>query len=282
MPSLADIALTVDAAERGHFAAVARSRHVSQSTVSRAVQRVEAALETDLFERRGRSIGVRVEARETVDGLRSIADAWLGLQRTGERETVTRLRIYCTVTASQTIASELLARFRREHPAVVLELRTGPASAALEAARAGDVDAAIAPLPEKLPPSMVSHELAITRLIAIAAIDQPVRSKSWEGAHIIVPSQGVTRQLVDRWRRTSLPATVTVQETDSHEEVVALAALGSGIGIVPKLVVDSSALRPRLRDVTPPSRLPTMRIGLCARRQSARHGALALLWQMLV
>ena len=40
------------------------------------------------------------------------------------------LRLYCTVTASQTFVPEVLERFRRQHPGVHLELETGDAACA--------------------------------------------------------------------------------------------------------------------------------------------------------
>ena len=280
--SIDDIRLTLAAAEVANFGSVARARHVSQSTVSRAVQRVEAATGGALFAREGRRVSVlpSASAAAVLTGLAEIAERWQALtERTGRAEPA-RLAIFCTVTASQTIAPDLLAAFRHAYPHVVLDLRTGPASNALDAARSGEVDAAIAPLPARLPRTMVSVELTTTPLTAVVATGMRV-SRTWDGAHIIVPRSGVTRDLVDTWAHGALPRTHTIQETDSHEEVVALAALGSGIGIVPRLVVESSPLRPRLREITPPVRLPTMRLGLCARRSAITTDPLAQLWSLL-
>ena len=277
VPTLDDISLTVAAADRSNFGAVARARHVSQSTVSRAVQRVEASLGLPLFEREGRTVRLLPSAAPAVDALRSMITTWTSLSQ-GDQGPGT-LSIFCTVTASQTIVPEVLATFRRAHPTVELSLRTGPASGGIDAVRRGEVDAAIAPLPATLPRGLVSRHVATLPLVAIAALDARVE-RGWQDAHLVIPGQGVTRQLVDGWRKVNLGAH-TVQDTESHEEVVALTALGSGIGIVPRLVADSSALRPRLREVTPPARLPSLQIGLCAQRRTADAGPLALLWSML-
>ena len=276
MPSLEDLALAVAAADEPNFGAVAAREHVSQSTISRAVQRVEAALGVELFERTPRSVRLRADAMPLIDGLRTIVSTWEGLRaRTVAPRT---LRIFCTVTASQTFAADLLARFRRAHPDVEVGLRTGLASDALEAARSGAVDAAIAPLPGRLPAGMASVTLTSTPLIAITARTASAPPAGWNGARVVLPRTGLTRELADRWRRG---LAVVVQEADSHEEVVALTALGSGIGIVPALVADSSALRPRLRHLVPPRVLPTMRIGLCARRSSLTQHPLADLWALV-
>ncbi len=278
VPSIADLQLTAAALELANFGVVAREQHVSPSTVSRAVQRVEAELGISLFEREGRNTKVRGEASAAVAGIRSMLFTWQSL-RSAEGATSPTLSIFCTVTASQSIAPRLLADFRKAYPDTKLDLRTGPASAALDAAMSGEVDAAIAPLPERLPKPMVSIEITSTRLVAIAAPDRVV-PRVWVGVHLVAPRSGVTRTLVDQWLR-SLGVPHTMQETDSHEEVVALTALGSGIGIVPKLVLESSALQSQVKVIRTPARLPSMRIGLCARSSAIESGALAELWSMV-
>ena len=272
MVNVADLSLVVSAADLQNLGAVARTRHVSQSTVSRSVQRIEAELGRSLFVREGRSVHLATDATPLIDAIRDIVDRWNELSGAAGAEDEESLSIYCTVTASQTIVPELLASFRRLYPSMRLRLQTGPASAAIDAVLDGSVDAAIAPLPRGLPRSLWAAEVTTTPLIAVCSPDIRV----WTDQRIILPKQGLTRDLAERWCRRSLPG-FDVQETDSHEEVVALAALGSGIGIVPRLVVETSALRQRLRELAPPKRLPLMRIGLVVRssdRQQARIVAL--------
>jgi LysR family transcriptional regulator, positive regulator for ilvC len=276
VPSLDDIALTVAAAELGNFGAVARTHNVSQSTVSRAVQRVEAEA-GPLFARSGRSVETLATpaARATLTDLQAMLACWEQIHTRSDNHDHLdmRLSIFCTVTASQTIAPELLGRFRTAHPGVELDLRTGPASQALEAAQRGDVDAAIAPLPRRPPAGMAFIHLHTTEFVAISSGDS-----SWVDAKIIVPRSGLTRSLVDTWCRASLDGAWTVQETDTHEEAVALATVGFGTALVPKLVLDASPLRDHLRTVPPPMPLPRLDIGLCALRRRIATAPLSMLW----
>lgn len=276
MVSIADLELVVAAADAQNLGAVARSRHVSQSTVSRSVQRIEAELGRSLFVREGRSVHLGADANPVIDAIRDIVDRWHDLARDSRSVTDESLTIYCTVTASQTLVPELLASFRRLYPAVRLRLQTGPASAAIDAVLDGSVDAAIAPLPKGLPKTLWAAEVATTPLIAVCSPD----NRMWADQRIILPKQGLTRELAERWCRRSLPS-FEVQETDSHEEVVALAALGSGIGIVPRLVVETSALRQRLRELAPPKRLPLMRIGLVVRANNRQLPRVVALCSMV-
>jgi LysR family transcriptional regulator, positive regulator for ilvC len=277
-----DLQLTLAAIDQPTFADVARQRHVSQSTVSRAVQRVEAELGLELFAREGRVAEARSDPQTVaaVDQLRTVCALWgdLTAVRIAPRKS---LSIFCTVTASQAIVPELLATFRRTYPDVHLELRTGPASDAIDAVLRSDVDAAIAPLPRSLPRSLVSLPVAEMPLCAVIANDHSLPPSDWKGTHVIVPRPGVTRNMIDQWCRTNLRHGFTTQECDGHEEVIALTALGSGVGIVPSLVVESSALVHRLIFAPTPAPLPTMRIALCARRRTTTAAPLQQLWQML-
>jgi LysR family positive regulator for ilvC len=276
VPTIADLELALAAVDTPNLAALARAHHVSQSTMSRALQRVEAEI-GPLFVRQGRSLRAADDAAARVAGLRDVIDAWHRL--TTAATSPARLTIFCTVTASQTIAPDLLRRYRHHHPDVDVELRTGPASQALEAARRGEVDAAIAPLPDRLPASMASIHLADTSFVAVSARPSDA---DWSAPRLVVPRSGLTRSLIERWCRSALHGSWTVQETDTHEEAVALAAVGPGIAVVPGLVFEASPLRRLLGLAPPPRALPVLRIGLVARRTAITGEPLGSLWAMSI
>jgi LysR family transcriptional regulator, positive regulator for ilvC len=230
-----------------------------------------------LFVRSGRTVELigSSAVTMTVAELRAIVASWAELRGRAEETPPgpVRLSIFCTVTASQTIAPQLLGRFRLAHPTIELDLRTGPASQAFEAARSGEVDAAIAPLPPRPPAGMAVIHLHTTEFVAITT-----GSSTWAGARVIVPRSGLTRSLVDKWCAASLVGSWTIQETDTHEEAVALAAVGFGIALVPGLVLEASPLRDQLQTVGPPRPLPSVNIGLCAPRRRITTAPLSLLW----
>ena len=62
--------------------------------------------------------------------------------------------------------------------------------------------------------------------------------------------------------------------------LVALAAVGSGIALVPALVLDASPQRNHLTVLRPPRPLPSLDIGLCALRRATDRQPLSLLWSM--
>ncbi len=274
MPELDDIRLTVAARGRPSFGVVARDMHVSQSTVSRAVQRVEHAIGRQLFLREARSVRAAPDASEVFEALQELVDSWDRVIVSARSVEVSSIRVYCTVTASQLIAPPLFARFRRSRPDVQVDLRTGSAGAALPAVLDGTVDVAIAPLPARLPAGLVSAPLLTTPMIAVATPD--VRRLT--GQPVVLSRQGLLRELSERWVRRHLGSDVDIREAETNEEVLALAAMGGGVAIVPKLVVDASSLGQRVRVLSAPAGLPLITVGLVARRSALQVDPLPDLW----
>jgi LysR family transcriptional regulator, positive regulator for ilvC len=276
MPDFEDIRLTVAAADRSNFGAVARDQHVSQSTVSRAVQRIEGSLGFQLFVREGKSVRLSVEARPVVESLRQVLDNWDDLvlrARTVER---LELSVFCTVTASQLIAPSLFERFRQRRPDVHVDLRTGSAGAALPSVLDGSVDTAIAPLPDRLPRGLVSVPLQRTPFVAVAV--REVRSIS--GQSLLLSRQGLLRELSERWAKKHLGSDIDIREAETNEEVLALASMGSGVAIIPRLVVDASPLKGRVHELIVPAPLPLITVGLVAKRSMISTNPLADLWAL--
>jgi LysR family transcriptional regulator, positive regulator for ilvC len=274
VPELEDIRLTIAARNRPSFGVVARDLHVSQSTVSRAVQRIEQAVGRPLFVREARSVRAAPDAADVFDSLQQLVDDWDQVIIRARTNEASQLSVFCTVTASQLIAPPLFARFRRARPDVQVDLRTGSAGAALPAVLDGSVDVAIAPLPARLPAGLVSHPLLTTPMVAVATPDV----KTFAGHTLLLSRQGLLREVSERWVRRHLGTDVEIREAETNEEVLALAAMGSGVAVVPKLVVDASALGQRVRTLVPPASLPVVTVGLVARRTSLGRDPLPDLW----
>ncbi len=276
MPELEDVRLAVAAADRANFGSVARDLHVSQSTVSRAVQRVEAAIGRDLFRREGRSVQLAPESESIVEELRGLLESWDAMVLAARGVEVIELSVFCTVTASQLIAPPLFDRFRRARPDVHVDLRTGPAGSAIPAVRDGSVDTAIAPLPGRLPAGLVAVPMQTTPFVAVATRNV----KTVVGQPVLLSRQGLLREMSERWVRRHLGAGTEIREAETNEEVLALAAMGSGVALIPRLVVDASPLKGRVHEVTVAAALPTITVGLVAKRRAIDARPLADLWAL--
>ena len=264
-------------ARERNFGRAARAVHLSPSALSRAIQRLEAETGEQLVERAHHRIELTEAGEAFLRTSRDVLRAWERhvAERSGDPASLTgTLRIYCTVTASQTIVPSLLARYRVAHPRVRLALETGYASDALQQLRSGAIDVVIAPLPDAPPAGVIAEHLTSTPIVLVAPGEPgPVgdalqrRPRQWERVPLVLPAHGVVRRYVDEWLASMRVEPQIYAAIEGHEAILSLVALGCGVGAVPKLVLDTSALRDRVRVV--PARGPrALQIALCARSRA--------------
>ncbi|TCC58719.1 HTH-type transcriptional activator IlvY [Kribbella pittospori] len=250
--------------------------HVSAATLTRTIQRLEVRAGSRLLDRGPRGVVL------TADGQRFTAYAEQSLAlwddyRAGAdepAELVGELRIFATVTACQALLPDLLAPLRAAHPQIRLDVRTGDAAAALARLDEGEVDVAVAGIPKRLPQSMVTRTVAVTDLVLVRS-----RTGLADGP-FVVPARGLVREAAFRWFRKRGVKPVIAAEPDGHEALLTLVALGCGTGVVPRLVLESSAVRDRLVELPADPALDQLTIGICARRADLRRPLVAALWEL--
>ena len=280
-------------AEHLHFGRAADAAHLSVSALSRNVRQLEDALGARLFERDNRRVALtpagerlRPWARETVAG-------WAALRRelSGEPgELAGTISLYCSVTASYGLLSDLLGRFRSGYPGIGIDLHTGDPEHAIPRVVADEERLAIAARPDRLPRGVLFRPLAVSPLTFIGPRDaggeldvpppgaaDPAR---WTGTPMILAETGVARRRVDAWFR-ALGATPRVHaRVAGNEAIVAMVGLGFGVGVVPRIVLDNSpaAARVRVLDVTPA--LAPYEVGLVTLRRHLDDPLVAAFWTL--
>ncbi len=112
-------------AEEGSFSAAARALGTTQPTVGRQIAALEEELSVTLFERVGTSLALTRSGIDLVEHVRAMHEAAtrVSLAATGQSSSI--VGSVC-ITASEAISAYLLppivARLRREHPGIELEL----------------------------------------------------------------------------------------------------------------------------------------------------------------
>jgi LysR family positive regulator for ilvC len=289
MKSLDELRLFDHLAESLHFGRTAAECHVTPSTLSRAIARLEHELGRTLFERDRRSVhltadGVRLRAfaRDVLAGWERLSSSW----QVAADEVAGTLSIFCTVTASQSVLPEILHRYRSEFPNVQLRIETGYAAEALTALAAGRVDVSVAAVEERVPRDLVAHRVATTALVPVTSSTVAARlpakvSPQWSRVPWVLPAEGLARTLVDQWFRRLRVRPLVAAEAVGHEAVLALVALGCGVGLVPKLVADKAPASADLRVVKVAPALPSFDIAVCTLPESFDRAPVAALWQSL-
>jgi LysR family positive regulator for ilvC len=271
-----------------HFGRAARACHLSPSALSRSVQRLEEQLGEPLFNRQHHSVALTPAGEAFRHHALAVLSEWdrFESERASAKELLSgTVRIYCTVTAAQSIVPDLLGTVRREHPGIRLELTTGYASNAIDQLRGGVIDVSVAALPERMPAGIVSRLLVTTPVVFVgpktkgpvsSAIDR--RVIDWSTLPIVLPAHGLAREHLDRWldRRGITPNVYA--EIEGHEAILSLVALGCGVGVVPRLVLEKSALRDRIREFPVKPTLRSFKIALCIRERSLSNPVVAAVW----
>jgi LysR family positive regulator for ilvC len=278
----------VELARTLHFGRAARACHISPSALSRSIQRLEGQLNEPLFVREHHRVALNPAGEAFRRHAQVVLDDWqrFDAERAGSRGELTgTVRMYCSVTAAQSIVPDLIARVRREHPGIRVQIETGYVADAIERLRGGDIDVSVAPLPQRLPSGIRSRVIDNTPVIFVApSVDGPVRDAlgrrpvDWSMVPLVLPASGLAREHADEWLRRRGVYPDVYAEIQGHEAILALVVLGCGVGVIPKLVLEKSALRARVTELPVRPALPKFRIALCVRERSLSNPLVAAVW----
>lgn len=291
---LRDLKTFLHLAESRHFGRSARAMHVSPSTLSRQIQRLEDDLGQPLFLRDNRTVTLT----EAGDQLRQFAQQTL-LQYQQMRHTIGQeepslsgeLHLFCSVTAAYSHLPPILDRFRAEHPNVEIKLTTGDAADAVEKVDSGEADIAIAGKPETLPPGIgfsILDNLAVA-LIA-PALPCPVRTQvsepdpDWAKVPFILPDQGPVRRRIELWfRRQKINNPFIYATVAGHEAMVSMVALGCGVALIPEIVLENSPepVRNRVQILERSDENTPFELGVCVQKKRLNEPLVNAFWKLL-
>jgi len=285
-----DLSLFLHLADGLHFARTAKALHVSPSALTRAIQRLEQEIGQPLFQRSRRAVALTRAGEIFREHARAQLAAQARLQEAlaGEAQTPTgELRIACTVTACHSVLPKLLARCRERYPGIHLQLTTSDAVRCMQALESDEVDLAVVPEPDHPAARLRFVRLAHTDLAFIApASDRELARRAslggghWNGLPVILPRRGLERQRIDAWLEQQGAVPDVYAEVDGNEAILALVALGCGVGVVPELVRKDSPLRGRIERVVVKRPPHGYHVSLCAKERTLSRRTAAGLWEL--
>ena len=249
---LRQLQYVVAVADSLSFTRAAERCHVVQSALSHQVQRLEAELDTRLFERTSRSVRVTPAGELLVAYARQILvmvgeargelDALAGLER-GE------LAIGATQTAGRVLdVIALFGIFHRQHSGIKLASMSGPASELVQAVRTGSLDLALVAANAGSPARSVSSDglecqLLVAREPVVAVVGREHRLAQRKRARLTELAQ--SGSFVEFRAGTGLRATVddafdavgvvrpVILELGQISDMVRFASHGLAIALVP-------------------------------------------------
>ncbi len=269
-----------------HFGHASRACHMSPSALTRAIQRLEEELDQRLFVRDNRQV-MLTEAGEVFQryARQALAD-WEAMKEelADDRELRGVVSIYASVTAVYSLLPDLFEVFRSRYPVVQLNLKTGAAEEAVPQVMTGEIDLAVAALPDRKPAGLEFLPLQKTALVFIGpkglnGVPMVKGSLDFTAASLVLPSQGLSRRRLEAYlKKKSLRPQVTT-EVSGNEAIIAMVRLGCGIGVVPELVLEKSPFRDDVEIIQQAPLLAPYEVGLCSTKKSLARDAVAALWQ---
>lgn len=272
-----------------HFGRAAEALHLSTSNLSRRLQTWEQSLGRRLLIRDRRQVSLTKAGLRLQDFAQDILRRWQEFHTLLQEEEVHpsgHLSIACTVTASHHILSAPLAQCRQDYPGIAIAIRACDAEQAKQELFQDRVDIAVIPLPRHLDKAYRWLSLIHTSLVFIAPresgpLTQALRQEKWQDIPMILQRSGRERQELDNWCQRHNIERRIYAEVNDNEALIAMIAMGCGIGLVPQLVIESSPLAPHVQVLDSSLDAPPgYEVGLCIHSRRFQHRHCAAFWEL--
>lgn len=284
-----ELEIFLTTAELLHFGRASQVCNLSPSALTRTIQRLEEQLGKILFARDNRTVQLSlageqfcVYARQAVLDFQSLQDSL-----SGNQEFAGTLSLYASITAVYSLLPDLLEGYRKAYPEVQLELRTGAAEKAVLQVESGEIDIAVAALPDRRSVGVEFLPIMTTPLIFIAgkqlaASMSQINSEQLDLSQVpmVLPQAGLSRRRLDKWLKKNRIVPKISSEVSGNEAIIPMVHLGCGVGIVPQLVLERS---PFCDDVVILDRMPELEpyvVGLCSSKRNLQNPTVQAFWQL--
>lgn len=272
-----------------HFSRASQACNMSPSALTRTIQRLEEQVGQPLFLRDNRTVSLsaagekfRLYARQTLQEWQSFRAAI-----EDEQSVVGSLSIYASITAVYSLLPHLLESYRSSYPGVQLELRTGAAEQSVLQVQSGEIDLAVAALPDRNRSQIEFLPITTTPLVFIAPkpadnSSQGLIQKQFDlkSAPLVLPQTGLSRRRLDKWLKKNRITPNISSEVTGNEAIIPMVTLGCGIGVVPQLVLERSPFRDKVVILDNFPQLEPYVVGLCSTKRNLQRSSVAAFWQL--
>ena len=256
-------------ADHGGITRAAAALNRVQSNVTTRVKQLEERLGTRLFHRQGRRLVLSSEGRLLLGYadrlLRLSAEAQAALKGHAPHGV---LKIGALESTAATRLPAVLARYHREYPTVRLELVTATTGALVDKVLREELEAALVAEPFAAGGLQTRHVFT-EELVLVTARDHPRVASPADLAQrtVLAFATGCAyRRRLEMWLGRSRMVADRVMEYGSYHAIVACAAAGGGIAVVPRSVLRATGMEGQLAVHPLPARIAQAKTMLVWRR----------------
>ncbi len=287
-----DLYIFLHLAESRNFSKTAAQNHMSPSTLSRQIQRMEEDLGQMLFLRDNRQVSLTPAGERFLPFARQHWQQWKQLKqqlRSEQEELRGELKLFCSVTAAYSHLPQVLEKFRVRYPKVEIQLTTGDPASALQQLQSQQADLVLAGRPFNVPHNIMFHYIDDIALSLIAPRIACVATQllqqdpiDWTQIPFILPVEGPARQRIDQWfRQKQIKHPKIYATVAGHEGIVPMVALGCGLALLPDVVIKNSPMNTQVSSLTLDVPVEPFELGVCVQRKSLELPLVKAFWQTL-
>lgn len=274
--------------ETRRFAIAAKRCHVSPSTFSQMIGRLEEQVGARLFDRDTRNVSLTPEGEVFSHGAHRIAaeiKGTIGELRERANRRVGRVTVAVTPSLGADWLPHRLAEFRARFPGIALRMHDVSSQQCLDMVERGDADFGVSaqPGPEL---EFESHLLFMERYHLLCRQEDPLAGQREVNVRDLKGRVFVHMVRTGSVRQQMMPLLATAQVSDSDLEVgtfgcaAGLVAAGFGISIVPKHAIQLCH-RPGLVAIPLSSPKAVRPVVMMRRRERSLSVAAAEMWEQL-
>lgn len=274
------------------FTKTATQNHMSLSTLSRQIQRMEEELGQPLFLRDNRKVLLTETGEQFLYFAQQNWTNWQQFKqqvRSNSDELSGELKLFCSVTAAYSHLPQVLEKFRVRYPKVEIQLTTGNAAMAVQQVQSQQADLALAGRPLNFPNTLAFHHIDDISLSFIAprvacTATQLLQQNpvDWQQMPFILPADGMARQRIDQWLREKKIRHPKIYATVSgHEGIMPMVALGCGLALLPDVVIKNSPLHTRVSALHLDSPIEPFELGICVQKRYLTLPTIKAFWETL-
>ncbi|OOF70067.1 HTH-type transcriptional activator IlvY [Rodentibacter caecimuris] len=275
-----------------NFAKTAVQHHMSPSTLSRQIQRIEEEVGEILLLRDNRQVCLTESGEKFLHFAHQQWLSWKQFKHSLQKDSLElsgELKLFCSVTAAYSHLPKILERFRLRYPKVEIQLTTGDPALALQSIQTHQADLALAGKPNNLPSSLVFYKIDDISLSMIAPripcnTTQLLQHSpiNWEQIPFIFPVEGTARQRIEQWLRQQHIKYPKIYATVAgHEGIVPMVALGFGLAMLPDVVIDNSPMHSQVFKLHLDKSVKPFELGVCAQKRNLEQPLVRAFWEML-
>ena len=250
-PTIKQLRYVCAVAEYRHFSKAAAACHVTQSTLSAAIQELESQLGVIIFERTKKSVLITPLGERLLHQARLVlgtVEDFVSLAKSHEEALADEIRLGVIPTIGPFLLPHLLAELRKQYPKLKLYLKEDLSAQLVQKLQQGQLDLIILAFPYALPDMETLRLFRDEFLLCLPPGHQLeksklVRQQQLQGESLLLLEEGhcLRDHALEACKLESSNTDLVYQGTSLHT-LVQMVANGLGVTLLPAISVEGDVL----------------------------------------